>query len=243
MGSMQATQGKKQVLIIDRDVAGIEPLRQRLSESGLIVRLVTDAAAALTSLAEQPPQLLMLDWDLPGVAAYEMIRNIREVRAPQVMRLIIVSALAGEERIVSALNLGADDFIVKPFSMREAVARVAGVLRAAVHPESRGLLRFLDLELDSSTHRVTAHGVSIQIRGIEYRLLEFLVTHSGRTFNRNQLLSQIWGGDTEVDERTVDVNVQRLRRLLSPQGYDTCIQTVRGFGYRLAAPSASAIDG
>lgn len=233
---MFATDSKKQVLIIDRDVAGIEPLRQRLGEAGFIVRVITDVSAVVSALSERPPHLLMLDWDMPGLAAYEVIKNIRAVRTPQVIRLIIVSALSGEDHVVTALNLGADDYIVKPFSMRETVARVTRVLHIGVRTPGNGLLKFKELELDSSTNRVTAAGVSINIRGIEYRLLEFLMTHSGRTFNRNQLLSQIWGGDADVDERTVDVNVQRLRRLLSSQGYESCIQTVRGFGYRFAAP-------
>ena len=181
----------------------------------------------------------MLNRDLPGLAAHEMICNIREVSPPQTMRLIIVSALAGEDHIVTALNLGADDFIVKPLSMREAVARVVCILRAGVHQQRPALLRFQDLELDSSTHRVTAHGVSIHIRSIEYRLLQFLVTHSGRTFNRTQLLSQICGGDTDVDERIVHVNVQRLRKLLVGARIERCIETVRGFGYRFAAPVAA----
>jgi two-component system phosphate regulon response regulator PhoB len=156
------------------------------------------------------------------------------------MRLIILSALSAEQDVVTGLNLGADDYIAKPFSLREVVARVSVILRARRGEQQRAALTCDELVLDAETNRVTARGRPLNLRGVEYRLLEFLMTHQGRTFNRNQLLAQVWGDDCEVDERTVDVNVQRLRKILTQPGYEAYIQTVRGFGYRFAPPAPIA---
>ena len=141
--------------------------------------------------------------------------------------------------MVTGLDLGADDYIAKPFSLREAVARVCAVLRSHSLDREHPALCCDELVLDAATNRVTARGKLVNLRGVEYRLLEFLMSHPGRTFNRSQLLAQVWGDDSEVDERTVDVNVQRLRKILSEPGYEAYIQTVRGFGYRFASPSQS----
>ena len=239
---MLATESNKQILIIDRDVAAVEPLRQRLGEVGFIVRAITDGTAAISAVAERPPHLVIIDWNMPGLAALEVIQGVRRARTPQAIRLIILSALSGEQDVVTGLNLGADDYIAKPFSLREVVARVSVLLRSHPHEVQHPALCCDELVLDSSTNRVTAHGRSLYLRGVEYRLLEFLMSHRGRTFNRTQLLAQVWGGDTDVDERTVDVNVQRLRKILAEPGYEAYIQTVRAFGYRFAAPGATRVE-
>jgi two-component system phosphate regulon response regulator PhoB len=239
---MLATDTHKQILIVDRDVGAVEPLRQKLGEAGFVVRAITDGSAALAAVAERPPHLLIIDWNVPGFAALEVIQGVRRARAPQSIRLIILSALAGEEHVVTGLNLGADDYITKPFSSREVVARICVLLRRQLYQSSRVALECDDLVLDAATNRVTAQGRLMNLRGVEYRLLEFLMSHRGRTFNRTQLLSRVWGGDCEVDERTVDVNVQRLRKILSEGGYEAYIQTVRGFGYRFAAPDSTSME-
>lgn len=233
---MQASDTNKQILIVDRDVAAVEPLRQKLSEAGFVVRAITDGAAAMAAVSERPPHLVIMDWNMPGLAGLELIQGVRRARAPKSVRLIILSALAGEQDVVNGLNLGADDYIAKPFSLREAVARVAALLRSPLHERVQAALACDDLVLDAATNRVTARGKPVNLRGVEYRLLEFLMSHPGRTFNRSQLLAQVWGGDHDVDERTVDVNVQRLRKILSEPGYEAYIQTVRGFGYRFSSP-------
>ncbi|HEY0747653.1 MAG TPA: winged helix-turn-helix domain-containing protein [Steroidobacteraceae bacterium] len=232
---MLATKPTKQILIVDRDVATVEPLRQRLSEAGFVVRAIADGSAAVSAVSERPPNLLIIDWNAPGFAAIEVIQKLRNTNSQ--IRLIILSDLSGEEHVVTGLNLGADDYITKPFSLREVVARVCVLLRSHSYQTSHITLSCDDLVLDAATNRVTAQGKLINLRGVEYRLLEFLMTHTGRTFNRSQLLTRVWGGDTDVDERTVDVNVQRLRKILSEQGYEAYIQTVRGFGYRFAPPA------
>ena len=240
--SMLATDSNKQILIIDRDVAAVEPLRQRLGEVGFIVRAITDGTAAISAVAERPPHLVIIDWNMPGLAALEVIQGVRRARTPQAIRLIILSALSGEQDVVTGLNLGADDYIAKPFSLREVVARVSVLLRAHPHEAQHPALSCDELVLDSSTNRVTAHGRLLNLRGVEYRLLEFLMSHRGRTFNRTQLLAQVWGGDSDVDERTVDVNVQRLRKILAEPGYEAYIQTVRGFGYRFGSPGVAPVE-
>jgi two-component system phosphate regulon response regulator PhoB len=235
---MLALETTKQILIVDRDVAAVEPLRQRLSEAGFAVRAITDGAAAAKAVAENPPHLVIIDWNIPGFVALELIQGIRAARAPQVIRVIILSALAGERDVVAGLNFGADDYIAKPFSLREAVARVSAVLRQRRQDPQLSALQCDSLVLDPSTNRVTARGQLVNLRGIEYRLLEFLMSNPGRTFSRTQLLARVWGDDCDVDERTVDVNVQRLRKILSATGYESYVQTVRGFGYRFAPPAA-----
>jgi two-component system phosphate regulon response regulator PhoB len=235
---MLAHETNKQILIVDRDVAAVEALRQKLSDSGFAVRAISDGNQAVHVIAERPPHLVIIDWNMPGFAALELIQGVRRARVPQAVRLIILSALADEQDVVTGLNLGADDYIAKPFSLREVVARVCAVLRLHTHEAQQPALSCDELVLDASTNRVTARGKVVNLRGVEYRLLEFLMSHAGRTFNRTQLLAQVWGDDRDVDERTVDVNVQRLRRILSEPGYEAYIQTVRGFGYRFSTPSA-----
>jgi two-component system phosphate regulon response regulator PhoB len=232
LASMLAAENQKQILIVDRDIATVEPLRQQLKHAGFVVLAISDGAAAVVAVELRPPQLVIVDWNMPGLAPLELLECVRKARLVQPLRLIILSALSGEHEIVSGLNMGADDYIAKPFSVREAVARINAVLRARRHDTNRAALSFDSLTLNRSTNRVTAQGAVLNVRGAEYRLLEFLMSHPGKTFNRTQLLAQVWAGNAEIDERTVDVNVQRLRKILAAPGYEACIQTVRGFGYR-----------
>lgn len=238
MAFMIPTETKRQILIVDRDVAVVEPLRQKLCDAGFVVRAITDGTAAAMAVAERPPHLVIIDWNMPGFAALDLIQGARAARAPHLVRLIILSALIGEQNVVAGLNFGADDYIAKPFSLREVVARVRAVLRSRHSDLQPVTLNCDSLVLDATTNRVTAHGEIVNLRGIEYRLLEFLMLNVGKTFNRTQLLAKVWGNDTEVDERTVDVNVQRLRKILSASGFESYLQTVRGFGYRFATPAA-----
>jgi two-component system phosphate regulon response regulator PhoB len=215
---MLAAATQKHILLVDRDVAAVEPLRQKLAELGFVVDVINDGYAALSALQERPPHLLVIDWNMSGFGALEAIELVRSGRLRHPVRLIILSARSAEHDVVEGLNLGADDYIAKPFSVREVVARICAVLRP---------------------RRVTALGAPLRPRAAEYRLLEFLMAHPGRTFSRTQLLAQVWADDNHIDPRTVDVNVQRLRRILSAPGIDGCIQTVRGFGYRFVNSGAA----
>jgi len=233
---MHAAKDQKYILIVDQDVAVVELLRDQLQRSEFSVRTIADGAAAATALQDRPPRLAIVDWNLPGLAPLELLEAVRKTRITQPISLIVLSTFSAEQDIVSGLNMGADDYIVKPFSVREAVARIHAVLRVRRHDTGQAPLRFDSLMLDTSTNRVTAQGAVLHVRGAEYRLLQFLMSHPGRTFNRSQLLARVWAGDPRIDERTVDVNIQRLRKILAAPGYHACIQTVRGFGYRFCAP-------
>ena len=234
---MPAQETNKQILIVDQDVAAVEPLRQRLFDTGFVVRAITDGAAAVAAVTDRPPHLVIIDWNMPGFAALELIQDVRHrARAAHAVRVIILSALASDQDVVTGLSLGADDYIAKPFSVREVVARVTAVLRVRLHEPRNHALSCDELVLDAATNRVTAHGRLVNLRRVEYRLLEFLMSHPGRTFDRAQLLAQVWGDDCDVNGRTVDVNVQRVRKLLAETGYEAYIQTVRGIGYRFATP-------
>jgi DNA-binding response OmpR family regulator len=237
---MPASDTKKQILIVDREVATVEPLRQRLADLGFVVRIVTDGSVAATAVKERPPHLIIIDWNIPGFAAIAVIQDLRGLRLPQVIRIIILSTLSSEQDIVAGLNLGADDYIAKPYSLPEVAARVCTLLRSRSSEKHRVSPSCDDLVLDPRMHRVTAHGRPVNLRRVEYRLLEVLMAHQGRALNRTELLARVWGNDYEVDERTVDVNVQRLRKLLTEPGYKGYIQTVRGFGYRFGSPVSAA---
>src|ERR1700678_1769244 len=155
---MLATETSKQILIVDRDVATVEPLRQKLGEAGFKVRAITDSSAAVTAVAERPPHLLIIDWNVPGFAALEVIQLLRKAKLPQSIRLIILSALSGEEHVVTGLILGADDYITKPFSLREVVARVCVLLRSHSHEAEHLALCCAGLVLDAATNRAPIRG-------------------------------------------------------------------------------------
>jgi two-component system, OmpR family, phosphate regulon response regulator PhoB len=215
---MLAAGTPKQILLVDRDPAAVEPLSRKLEDSGLAVRVISDGYAAVAELRERPPHLLVIDWSMPGFGAYQAIELVCGNRLAQRVRLIILSARSEEHDVVEGLNLGADDYIAKPFSAREAAARICAVLR---------------------THRTATLEMPAKPRSAEYRLLDFLMSHPGRTFGRAQLLAHVWTGDNDIDPRTVDVNVQRLRKILAAPGTEGCIQTVRGFGYRFVSSGAA----
>src|ERR1700733_12874353 len=181
---MLATETSKQILIVDRDVATLEPLRQKLGEAGFMVRAITDSSAAVTAVAERPPHLLIIDWNVPGFAALEVIQRLRKAKSPQSIRLIILSELSGEEHVVTGLNLGADDYITKPFSLREVVARVCVLLRTHARDTEHLALCCDELVLDAATNRVTIRGYLINLRGVEYRLLGVFMAHAGPPFTR-----------------------------------------------------------
>ena len=229
---MLPAQIHKQILIVDEDVAAVEPLRCRLGESGFIVRVVTDGFAAAAAVAERPPHLVIIDWAMPGFAPLEVIERVRTTRFPHPVRLIILSGLSAEHDVVGGLNTGADDYIAKPYSLREAVARVTAVLRTRGRSNEAAAVHL--------TSEAAALGHPARLRSVEARLLEFLKAHPGRAFNRPQLLLHVWGGTAQIDERTIDVHIRRLRRFLSQPGHEAHIETVRGFGYRFVGQSTAS---
>src|SRR5580698_6789832 len=163
--SMLDAEHEKQILIVDRDIATVEPLRRQLTHSGFVVIAITDASRAVAAIAERPPHLLIVEWNLEGLAPLQLIEQVRATRRLQPFRLIILSELSGEHDIVSGLNMGADDYITKPFSLREAAARIQAVLRARSGDGRYGSLSFGHLSLNTATNRVTAEGVPLNVRG------------------------------------------------------------------------------
>jgi two-component system phosphate regulon response regulator PhoB len=234
---MHDSKNTAQILIFDQDVAGVASLRPGLESAGFSVDLSTDKTAAMEAISTRPPLLVIVEWDLPRNGGLELIDAVLRANPPDGVGLIILSSLSGDNDVVTGLELGADDYIVKPCSPREVVARTRAILRTRSRRQSRGSISLGELELDAAAGSVAARHRVLPLSPVEYRLLEFLMKHPGKAFRRRHLLGEVWGAATEVDERTVDVNVQRLRRLLEESGCEAYIQTVRGFGYRFAAPN------
>jgi len=185
-------------------------------------------------LGAESPDLLLLDWMLPGRSGLELAQQLKQSAATRATPVIMVSAKGEEEDRVKGLDTGVDDYITKPFSPRELVARVKAVLRR-VKPAGPGdRIEISGLCIDNVSHRVSADGKRVDIAPAEYRLLHFLMTHADRAFSRTQLLDQVWGDQVYVEERTVDVHVRRLRKALEATKHDYMLQTVRGMGYRFS---------
>jgi two-component system, OmpR family, phosphate regulon response regulator PhoB len=221
------------VLIVDDEPDIREVIRFALEEGGFRVLEAGHADDARKLLAENP-DLVLLDWMLPGRSGLELAEQLKQNPRTRAMPIIMVSARGEEEDRVKGLDTGADDYITKPFSPREMVARVNAVLRRACPGELSDEIEIGGLTIDNVSHRVSADGRSIDIAPTEYRLLHFFMTHADRAFSRSQLLDQVWGDRVYVEERTVDVHVRRLRKALEQTGHENLLQTVRGVGYRFS---------
>jgi two-component system phosphate regulon response regulator PhoB len=228
---MQQTMPK--VLIVDDEPDIREVARFALEEHGFEVLEAGHADEARKLLAEGP-DLILLDWMLPGRSGLELAAQLKQSPKTRLMPIIMISARGEEEDRVKGLDTGADDYISKPFSPREMVARVNAVLRRSRPEESLDEIEIGGLTMDNVSHRVSAGSTQIDVAPTEYRLLHFLMTHTDRAFSRSQLLDQVWGDQVYVEERTVDVHVRRLRKALEKTGHDRLLQTVRGVGYRFS---------
>jgi two-component system phosphate regulon response regulator PhoB len=221
------------VLIVDDEPDIREVIRFALEEAGFGTLEAGHADEARKLLAEQP-DLVLLDWMLPGRSGLELAAQLKQSPKTRAMPIIMISARGEEEDRVKGLDTGADDYISKPFSPREMVARVNAVLRRSKPDEIADEIEIGGLTIDNVSHRVSAGGTAIDIAPTEYRLLHFFMTHADRAFSRSQLLDQVWGNHVYVEERTVDVHVRRLRRALEQTGHEHLLQTVRGVGYRFS---------
>ncbi|MGH8310934.1 MAG: phosphate regulon transcriptional regulator PhoB, partial [Steroidobacteraceae bacterium] len=181
------------------------------------------------------PDLILLDWMLPDMSGLELTRSLKRDRETREVPIILLTARAEEPDKVAGLEGGADDYMTKPFSPRELVARINAVLRRTPGNVEGERIQVEGLSIDQSSHRVTADGQTIALGPTEYRMLEFFMTHPERVYTREQLLDRIWGGNVYVEERTIDVHIRRLRKALENCGFDRFIQTVRGAGYRFSA--------
>lgn len=226
---------QKHILIVEDEAPIRDMIRFALERADFRVSEAGDAQAARIVAADDPPNLILLDWMLPGVSGIELARELRREDLTADLPIIMVTAKVTEEDRVKGLNLGADDYIIKPFSSSELVARVRAVLRRS-HPGGEDETLTLDgLQLNASSQRVTAGDTAIDLGPTEYRLLAFFMAHPERVYSRAQMLDRVWGQNIYVEERTVDVHVRRLRKALAPFGFDQFVQTVRGSGYRFSA--------
>lgn len=223
----------KTILVVEDEAAIREMLVMALERGGFAVREAGDAIAAESAIADRLPDLVLLDWMLPGTSGVELARRLRRDDYSRELPIILLTARGEEEDKVRGLESGADDYVVKPFSPRELVARINALLRRS-GVEDEEPLRFEGLVLDPVGHRVSADGTPLEMGPTEYRLLHFFMTNPERVFSRAQLLDRVWSRGTYVEERTVDVHIRRLRKALSEQGYDRFVQTVRGAGYRFS---------
>jgi two-component system, OmpR family, phosphate regulon response regulator PhoB len=222
------------VLVVDDEPDIREVMRFALEEAGFRVLEAGHADEARKTLVADSADLLLLDWMLPGRSGLELAKELKQSSKTRPIPIIMVSARGEEEDRVKGLDTGADDYIAKPFSPREMVARVNAVLRRAKPENVVDEIEIGGLRIDHVSHRVSANGRRIDIAPTEYRLLHFLMTHVDRAFSRSQLLDQVWGDQVYVEERTVDVHVRRLRKALALTEHDRLLQTVRGVGYRLS---------
>ena len=219
------------VLIVEDEEPLTLLLRYNLEAEGYQVDSVSRGDEADIRLREQLPDLVIIDWMLPGLSGIELCRRIRARRETERLPVIILTARGEEGDRVRGLATGADDYIVKPFSVPELLARVRALLRRAKPSHVATLLSVGDLELDRETHRVRRDGQELHLGPTEFKLLEFLMQSPGRVFSREQLLDSVWGHDVYIDERTVDVHVGRLRKALHQARKPDPIRTVRGAGY------------
>lgn len=206
-------------------------LEQALERAGFCTVLVASAEAALARLASLMPALVLLDWMLPGLSGPQLVRRLRRDARLQVIPIIMLTARTQEDDKVQGLEAGVDDYMTKPFSPRELIARVQALLRRVQPPANDTILRTGALTLNAATHMVTAHGFPIKLSPIEFRLLHCLMAYPKRVYTRAQLLDHVWAPDCALEERTVDVHILRLRKVLAAHGLAAMIQTVRGVGY------------
>lgn len=228
-----AGMAKPVILVVEDEAPLLTLLRYNLEKQGFRVEEATDGQEALLRVSEAKPDLVLLDWMLPSLSGIEVCRQIRRRPATRDLPVIMVTARTEDQDAVRALDIGADDYITKPFAVEALLARIRALLRRSGTVATKGTLSFLDLTMDQDAHRVTRNGRALHLGPTEYRLLEFFLSHPGRVFSREQLLDAVWGRDIHVEPRTVDVHIRRLRKAVNADGEADIIRTVRSAGYAL----------
>jgi two-component system phosphate regulon response regulator PhoB len=224
----------RQILIVEDERPIREMIAFGLRRAGFEVSEAPDVGAARARIADHRPDLVLIDWMLPDTSGLELTRSLKRDKQTQDIPVIMLTARADEQDKVMGLDGGADDYVTKPFSPRELLARINAVLRRFSSAKGDEIIEAEGLVLDAASHRVTVGETTIQLGPTEYRLLSFFMTHAERVYSRAQLLDRVWGGNVYVEERTVDVHIRRLRKALEAFKYDRFIQTVRGSGYRFS---------
>jgi two-component system phosphate regulon response regulator PhoB len=222
------------ILIVEDEAPIREMIAFHLSRAGFDTLEAPDCRSARELLADERPDLALVDWMLPDMSGLELTRTLKRDANHEDLAIIMLTARADEYDKVAGLEGGADDYVTKPFSPRELIARIQAVLRRSSASDG-DVIKAGSLEIDTAGHRVSADGDEIKLGPTEYRLLKFLMTHADRVYTRSQLLDRVWGANVYVEERTVDVHVRRLRKALAEKAADDYIQTVRGAGYRFSS--------
>ena len=223
-----------QILVVEDELVIQELIVVNLVRAGYIVKRAVDAEVAQDLVRSVLPDMILLDWMLPGMSGIDWARRLKSDPHTRDVPIIMLTARSEERDKITGLETGADDYITKPFSPRELLARISAVLRRRLPQTAAGMIEVGGLRLDPEAHRVMVAGIYISLGPTEFRLLHFLMTHTERVHSRSQLLNQVWGDQIFVEERTVDVHIRRLRAALETSGRNTLIQTVRGSGYRFS---------
>lgn len=225
---------QRKVLIVEDEAPIREMVAFALSRAGMICFEAADVKEAELAVLKSLPDVVLLDWMLPGTNGIEYAKRLRREDLTKEVPIIMLTARGEEDDRIRGLECGADDYLVKPFSTRELIARINAVLRRSAPYFEDETVKVDGLTIDMAAHRVFADENGLSLGPTEFRLLAFLATHPERVYSRTQLLDHVWGGDVYVDDRTVDVHIRRVRKALEPYGYQKFIQTVRGAGYRFS---------
>ncbi len=226
---------RAKLLIVDDEPAIREMVSFQLGRFGYSCRGAADADEAADAIRDQRPDLILLDWMMPGKSGIEFAKELRNNHYTRDIPIILLTARGEEQDKIAGFNAGADDYVTKPFSSTELIARIKAVLRRTSSGQFEEQVEFSGLRMDPSTHEVHAGSTLLQLGPTEYRLLHFFMGNPERVFNRQQIIDNVWGTSTVIEDRTVDVHIRRLRKALAATGHDHLIQTVRGTGYRLTA--------
>lgn len=222
------------ILVVEDEEAIREMLVMVLEQASLSVTAAASAEQAQQALAENMIDMILLDWMLPGISGVELARRLKNDAGFKDIPIILLTARGEEEDKIRGLEIGADDYITKPFSPKELIARIKAVMRRSGKLNEAGQLSVGDLTLDAEQHRLTIAGHTLEVSPTEFRLMQFFMTNPDKVYSRTHLLDQVWGRSVYIEERTVDVHIRRLRKILAAYGREELIQTVRGFGYRFS---------
>ena len=229
------SQTQPNILVVDDESAIRDMITFALERAGMECSTAADAQEALVAINEKRPDLVLMDWMMPGVSGVELTRRLRKDPYTSDIPIIMLTAKVTEDDKVAGLEAGTDDYIIKPFSPRELMARIRAVIRRTNPADEKGMITQGKLTMDTMSHRVLSGNTEVHVGPTEYRMLEFFMSHPGRAYNRAQLLDYVWGANAYLEERTVDVHIRRLRKALEPSGTSGYLQTVRGHGYRFLA--------
>lgn len=225
---------KINILIVEDEAAIRVMLTIILEQAGFMPTAAAEVDSAQKILVDSPPDLILLDWMLPGISGVEWARRLKKDPSFCEIPIILITARGEEEDKIRGLEIGADDYVTKPFSPKELVARIRAILRRTGKLHGVSQITFGELTLDTEKHRLSIGEKQLDVSPTEFRLMQFFMTHPDKVFSRTQLLDQVWGRSVYIEERTVDVHIRRLRKILGDYGKEDMVQTVRGFGYRFS---------